>query len=1023
MAQLRRPTHPKESRASAYAKPLGCSGCRFETSGMGFVPPIGPETSPILLLGEGPGYDEAAQGQPFVGQAGGMLNRILRLNGWSRDQFRIGNACVQCTPPRFNLHTPDAHAAIAHCRRYTDPLLAEPHQVLVPMGAHAIHRVLGVSGKHTGPEAFHGTVTQLPDGRYVVPTFHPSYLQRGAHNLIGTVSFDLQRAHEVARGAWSVDDITLVEDPPLEWFEAWAQQYLAAALADPDGVWLATDIETPDKAGGRDESELGEDDQSYQIDRVNLSCHPDEGVTVPYAGGYIAIIHRVLAALGAKVFHFGSYDRPRLLAAGARLGGALHDTAWMWKMLQSDLPQGLGFIAPFYSRYKAWKHLSGSQPVTYACIDGPQTLRVAFGAAEDLQQAGQWDAYCRHQLRLDTYVLRPATEVGVPIDRPRLVEFKKDLEIKARRFLHELQGLVPEGVRPLTPAAGMVRPPHDGAVHTKGRSVTTKGVAKKDAPDALKQDLYAQAAVVVERRVRRVVQVCKTCGAVQISKTHRCATLKEAVPQVVSEEREVTRWFWQEPFNPDSTPQVLATIKAKGHPVGKSKTSDESTDRKTLEANEKRTRDPFYRVLLDWRAVKKVHATYVEGTLRRLDSDNRLHPHFTFKPSTQRLSCTAPNIQNVVADRDESRKGLASGYRNCVVPINACRLLEVDFSAIEAVLVGWFARSPDYIRLAKLGVHSGLASHILGKPYDPEWLRTDPARAKAYLSEIKEEAKHTRSGQSELYDVSKRVVHGSAYCLTPYGMVNNFPEQFKTVAVAERFQRCYFDMAPEIPAWQRLVQQYAYDHGFLGGPGDPPFGHPFGYRHWFWSVLSYRKITPEGAAKRRAKGYPTVSFDGADFAVELGEDGKRAVAFYPQSAGRGVLTEAMLRLLDPREAEPYGSYIGDAFHGRTPFRAPIHDSLLFEVPVRAWDRVLECVIREMTRAIAQMPNPAEWGLGPYLTIDVEAKAGKVGASWGELEKVKDLPTWSVSAGGESYSPYEDALGEDDDVESLGRSVA
>jgi hypothetical protein len=92
-------------------------------------------------------------------------------------------------------------------------------------------------------------------------------------------------------------------------------------------------------------------------------------------------------------------------------------------------------------------------------------------------------------------------------------------------------------------------------------------------------------------------------------------------------------------------------------------------DRKTLEANLAKTKHPFYRALLDYRAIKKVLSTYVEGTERRLDADDRLHPHFTFKPSTQRLSCTAPNIQNVVADREkvDGKPGLASGYRTCVV--------------------------------------------------------------------------------------------------------------------------------------------------------------------------------------------------------------------------------------------------------------------------------------------------------------------------------------------------------------------
>ena len=158
------------------------------------------------------------------------------------------------------------------------------------------------------------------------------------------------------------------------------------------------------------------------------------------------------------------------------------------------------------------------------------------------------------------------------------------------------------------------------------------------------------------------------CGAREVAKTHRCK-LAGQFPQVERQTATVTRWYWQEPFNPDSPTQILAWLKHHGHPVGTSKATDESTDRQTLERNLASTGHPFYRTLLDWRAVKKVESTYVEGTLRRLDKDDRLHPRFTFRPSTQRLSATAPNIQNVIADRDtpDGKPGLASGYRACIV--------------------------------------------------------------------------------------------------------------------------------------------------------------------------------------------------------------------------------------------------------------------------------------------------------------------------------------------------------------------
>ncbi|HZI94575.1 MAG TPA: uracil-DNA glycosylase family protein, partial [Patescibacteria group bacterium] len=253
--------------------------------GTGFVPLTGSGDASMLFFGEGPGFDEAARGMAFVGAAGSMLERLFRHAGIERSAVDIGNS-IQCAPPKlwFDQRAPWYRGALEHCRQYTQPVLDNPqHRVIVPLGATAIRRVFGIAGKHTGPEAFHGTVTTLPSGQFVVPSFHPSHLQRGAGNLFGTVTWDLQRALDVSMNGWAPDPMVLIEDPPLDWFRLWAQQLLAAIAEDPWGVWVTVDIETPD-THGRDEDTLGEDDQSYTIERVNFAAHPDEGITVPYVG-------------------------------------------------------------------------------------------------------------------------------------------------------------------------------------------------------------------------------------------------------------------------------------------------------------------------------------------------------------------------------------------------------------------------------------------------------------------------------------------------------------------------------------------------------------------------------------------------------------------------------------------------------------------------------------------------------------------------------------------------------------------
>jgi hypothetical protein len=146
-------------------------------------------------------------------------------------------------------------------------------------------------------------------------------------------------------------------------------------------------------------------------------------------------------------------------------------------------------------------------------------------------------------------------------------------------------------------------------------------------------------------------------------------------------------------------------------------------------------------------------------------------------------------------------------------------------------------------------------------------------------------------------------------------------------------------------------------------------------------VLAFKPINESQRLRRVKARKPITEIAGRWFAVEWGEDSKRVIAFYPQSTAAGVLKRSIRKLLtDPS----HPSYIGDAYYGKTPLRAPIHDSLLLEVPDRAWDRVVERVAREMLRPIQEQPLPAVWSMGSHLTVGIEAKAGH---NWLEVEGI------------------------------------
>jgi hypothetical protein len=353
-----------------------------------------------------------------------------------------------------------------------------------------------------------------------------------------------------------------------------------------------------------------------------------------------------------------------------------------------------------------------------------------------------------------------------------------------------------------------------------------------------------------------------------------------------------------------------------------------------------------------------------------------------------------------------------------------CRLLEVDFSGIEAVLTGYYLYrhgfNPDgarqYIRLSRLGMHAAVTSLKVNKPVD---LTQDDKIVKQQLTAVKEEF-------PKEYDTSKRTVHANNFGMTTYGMVEKFPEFFPNLKAAETFQNYYYALAPDLPNWHHALRTRAKNVGYLGGPLDPTksadeqiWAHPFGYRHWFWDVWTTQpcnEFTARKWLRDPRQAHRIVYLHGRPFKIVFGNDGNRVIALYPQSTASGRLKEVQMDLFMPDSS----TYIGDAYFGRTPLLGPIHDSLLLQIPNRCFDRVAETVGQVMQRPSERLPIPLDWNWGPYLPIGVSAKAGK---NWGAMENYK-LPDWSWTAQeiDPPVLPREDE-GDLEDWKALERSVA
>jgi DNA polymerase len=116
-----------------------CTRCRLHETRTLAVPGEGDPSTEVVLVGEGPGFNEDRQGRPFVGRAGDLLVRLLGSIGWRREDVFITNI-VKCRPPENRDPQPDE---IAACEPYLQRQLQvlDP-SVVVTLGRHSMGRFL-----------------------------------------------------------------------------------------------------------------------------------------------------------------------------------------------------------------------------------------------------------------------------------------------------------------------------------------------------------------------------------------------------------------------------------------------------------------------------------------------------------------------------------------------------------------------------------------------------------------------------------------------------------------------------------------------------------------------------------------------------------------------------------------------------------------------------------------------------------------------------------------------------------------
>lgn len=923
----------------------------------GYVPAHGSGENGVLIVLEAAGADEEIEGIPVVGKAGYTLFQQLKRVGIERDGFRIHNV-LSCRPPDNKLaKTPWELSAIEHCAPNLDKTISDHvtatrsrqlTPVIVTLGQIAFRRVMKLDWKSPVLREDYIAYPMWSDAYscWVLAADHPAYLLRGNTHLWPVLTFVVQRALEIASQGLTLDTHDYLLDPKPGVFNSWIQEYRHACVRDPENTFLSYDIETPYKKK-KDEQDLSKDeDADHTILRISFSYRPNSAVSVSWSAEYLAGIEELLNFGGNLVgWNCDNYDRPRVLAH-MTMAGAHIDAMVAWHILNSSLPKSLGFVTPFYVQTTGmWKHLSEAEPAFYNAKDADMALRNWLGVKKNLGENDLYHVFERHVLKLNK-ALTYMTGKGV----------LRDNEMRAAAE-EKLSGLL-DGIE-----AGM-----ELAVPREARKLKVY----KSIPKELKRLTDGEIADLIEKgewttvTQRQTVKKCPICGLVKPKKSHFKAVsvrkMKLGLDNVCEDqdpivvEEDVT--LFAKPLGFKISKLGLSNYqKALRHQAITSRKEKKVTfnEDAIVLLMKKHPKDELYPKILKHREVQKLLTTYIGVTLidgklkggMQVGRDGRIHTTYSHNPSTLRLASQDPNLQNLPRYNKLDPDALSNVVRNLIVAEPGSTLYARDYSGIEAVLTGYFALDPGYVRLSKVDVHTYYTVHALYeldgvlKSSDLPDISWPDERLFPYLGQLKREFSHQRNS---LY---KHLVHAANFMQGAKGAQEKIFSETRVeypLRTVQRVMDVYYELFPSIRKLHTRLLEQAEKDGFLR--------NPFGYVHRFSRVYEYKR-------------------EFGEWTKRPGADGNKVVAFLAQSTAAAMIKEAIMRLYYDRFVEA-GQYM----------RLQVHDEILSEVPDAQLGLVDEVTREEMEKPVPELRLPESWGMGENLVVLTEAKQGK---RWGMMK--------------------------------------
>src|SRR6185436_4830351 len=155
-----------------------CTRCKLHSTRKSIVFGVGAPDTPLMFVGEAPGEQEDRRGEPFVGAAGQLLDKMIEAMGWTRSAVYIANT-TKCRPPGNRNPQPDE---LEQCMPFLHAQIAAiAPRIIVALGRPASNQLLGTDAPISALRGRFHDYVRLTGERHtckVMPTFHPAYLLR-----------------------------------------------------------------------------------------------------------------------------------------------------------------------------------------------------------------------------------------------------------------------------------------------------------------------------------------------------------------------------------------------------------------------------------------------------------------------------------------------------------------------------------------------------------------------------------------------------------------------------------------------------------------------------------------------------------------------------------------------------------------------------------------------------------------------------------------------------------------------------